>query len=215
MDNSVLFFKKSDKKKLSLSFIRWNIQTMVKKNAVIHTTMGSLLTTITATTGARKTQINWSSVESQHLMGREEEIDSLCWDIILGYGKFLVWNHWIPSLGNRRLKKSILIKERFFWIVGTACKWHTYILLVPYPVGCTEAATPTITTGTPANRWNLSVLNLVCLILVSFKTLWLNIMRLLLNVCWRHYLQKDSVSPLLIIWPRLKIAISNLVVSNS
>lgn len=39
---------------------------------------GSLLTTITATTGARNTQIKWSSVESQHLMEREEEIYLLC-----------------------------------------------------------------------------------------------------------------------------------------
>ena len=51
----------------------------------------SLLTTIIATTGPRKTQMKWSSVESQHLIEREEETD-LQYDIILEHNKFLVCN---------------------------------------------------------------------------------------------------------------------------
>ena len=64
---------------------------------VLHTKKGSLLTTIIATTGPRKTQMKWSSVESQHLIEREEETD-LHYDIILEHNKFLVCNVWNPSV---------------------------------------------------------------------------------------------------------------------
>lgn len=69
---------------------------------------GSLLTTIIATTGPRKTQMKWSSVESQHLIEKEEEMD-LQYDIILGYCKFFSVQS-LKSLrecGNRRIASSL------------------------------------------------------------------------------------------------------------
>ena len=77
---------------------------------VLHTKKESLLTTIIATTGPRKTQMKWSSVDSQHLLKREKkkQIYSMT-GIILEYSNFLECNLWNPSVNGESKKENVFL----------------------------------------------------------------------------------------------------------